>query len=130
MSRALEIASKTVNFLDSIGVQNRQLVYTTVELATGVKLEDELTEQQLTILFSPYHVEKVREGMRRYTAAQLGCGLGLSKLRVENLMVLAGLIELVDNKPVLTIKGSEYGEIIDGKILWLQCTNKILRKYR
>jgi hypothetical protein len=131
MSKMLEIASRTVNFLNSIDIQNKQLVYTIVNHATNSNMEEVLSERQLELLFSSYVVARIRDEQRHYSASQLGCNLGLSKAKVEVLLELAGLVEYNDNgQQVLSMKGTEYGKVVDGKFVWLQSTNRILRKLK
>lgn len=131
MSNLVEIASRTIKFLNSIEVQNKQLVFQIVELSTGKKLAEECSERQLELLFSSYVIAKVNEEKRRYSASQLGCNLGLTKNQVEVLLELDGLVVRDDNRNLqLTTKGTEYGKFDDkGRLMWLQCTNRLLRKY-
>lgn len=129
----LEVASKTVRFLESVNVQNKAIVESIVLSATGLKMSEHLSERQLELLFNDYIIAKIREEepKRRYTTAALGCNIGLNKRAVERLMELAGLVERDSVGDLhLTLYGTEFGKVEDGKLMWLQCTNRILRTYK
>ena len=126
------IATQVSNFLTSIGINdNLDLIDTITFEATGFKIKEELSETQLALLVSE-SLPKPKGDLRRYRSATLGCNLGLGVNDMDRLLTLAGFqtIHSTNGSLILTDAGTEYG-VYDkhGKIMWLFCVTKLLRKF-